>query len=279
MPAGVFQPNGLQNDRAEHCLLRQSLGTSLKSDSSQAGILPRDGSGVEKLDGGGIGLGRSARRVTIQGTGSWMTKAMGYGRSLEVDDRPGRLQYSLRALLVLMTFCCLALSLLSYVSIPLWVLPMLGILAWSALVVGHGRAALATATSYRKRRPSGSPWLPARRRAAVLLASLAAIGPVITLLLFIGAFSCAGLDIDHLSEIGLVVNEFTGSDALGSRGVWATSWLALAYANLASILLNVVSYSIYWRSRTDLAMFAMRLFGLMSSSSATCAALVCYLSG
>ena len=56
------------------------------------------------------------------------------------------------------------------------------------------------------------------------------------------------------------------------------SWLALTYAGLVSILLNVASYSVYWRSRTDLGLFAVRLFGLMSSSIATCAALVCYLS-
>jgi hypothetical protein len=208
-----------------------------------------------------------------------MTESMRHGQTSELDDRPRRLQYSLRALLVLMTFCCVALSLLSYVSIPLWVLPMLGILAWSAVVVGHGKAALATAAAYRKRRPENSPWLSVRRRGSVLLASLAAIGPVVTFLLFLVAFTCAGLAVDQLAEIGLSVDRFTGFDALGGRGAWAGTWLALAYANLASILLNVVSYSIYWRSRTDPALFAMRLFGLMSSSIATCAALVCCLSG
>ena len=113
----------------------------------------------------------------------------------------------------------------------------------------------------------------------MLLASLAAIGPVITFLVFSAALSCAGLEVDHLGEIGPVVDELTGTDALGSGGVWAGTWLALVYVNLVSALLNVVSYSVYWRSRTDLALFAMRLFGLMSSSIATCAALVCYLSG
>ena len=102
--------------------------------------------------------------------------------------------------------------------------------------------------------------------------------PVITFLLFVGAFSCAGLDIEHLTRIGVVVDEITGSDALGSRGVWADAWLALVYANLASSLLNVVSYVVYWRSRTELALFVLRLLGLMNSATATCVALVCYLS-
>ncbi len=209
-----------------------------------------------------------------------MADAMYRWQSSQGDGRPRRLQYSLRALLVLMTFCCVALSLLSYVPIPLWVLPMLGVLAWSALVVGHGRAALATAAGYRKRRPDHhSPWLLARRRGALLLASLAAIGPVVTFLLFLVAFSCAGLNVDQLAELGLFVDRLIGFDALGGRGVWAGVWLALVYANLASVLLIVVSYSAYWRSRTDLALFVMRLFGLMSSLIATCAALVCYLSG
>jgi hypothetical protein len=202
---------------------------------------------------------------------------MGYGQSAEDDDRPRRLQYSLRALLALMTFSCIALSLLRYVSIPLWVLPLLGILAWSGLVVAHGKAALAA--GYRKRRADDSPWLSGRRRSAVLLASLAAMGPVITFLLFTVTLSYAGLDVGQFGDIGLLVDKLTGSDALGSRSAWGGAWLVLAYVNLASVLLNVVSLSVYWRSRTDLALFAVRVFGLMSSSIATCAALVCYLNG
>jgi hypothetical protein len=137
---------------------------------------------------------------------------------------------------------------------------------------------LAAAANYRERSPDQSPWSAARRRWAVLFAVLAAFGPVITFLVFVAALSCAGLDVDHLSQVRLFVDEITGTDAIGARGAWATAWLALTYAGLVSILLNVASFSVYWRSRTDLGMFAVRLFGLMSSSIATCAALVCYLS-
>jgi hypothetical protein len=207
-----------------------------------------------------------------------MTKTMGYGQSAEFDERPGRWQYSLRALLLLMTFCCLALSLLAYVSIPLWILPVLGILAWSGLVVAHGMAALATARSYRKRRRDNSPWLSARRRGAVFLASPAAVGPVITFLLFVGAFSGAGLDADHLRDVSLFVDRFTRSDTLGSPGVWAVTWLTLVYVNVTSVFLNVLSCAIYWRARTDLPLLAMRLFGLAGSMIATGAALACYFS-
>ena len=198
-------------------------------------------------------------------------------RPSEDDDRPKRLQYSLRTLLLLMTLCCVALSVLRNVSVPLWVLPLLGILAWSALVVAYGRAALVTATSYRERRAEHLPGPSARRRWAVLFATLGAFGPVITFLLFVAVFSFAGLDVERLGMARLAVNEFTGTNALNTRGAWAIAWLALTYANLVSILLNVASYSVYWRSRTDMGLFALRLFGLMSSSVATCAALVCLL--
>ena len=152
-----------------------------------------------------------------------MTQAMHCGRPCEDDDRPRRLQYSLRTLLFVMTVCCIALSLLRNVSIPLWVLPLLGILAWSGLVVAYGRAALVTAANYRERPADHSSWLSARRRWAVLFAALAACGPVITFLLVVAAFSCAGLDVDYLSQVRLFVDEITGTDAIGARGAWATS--------------------------------------------------------
>ena len=190
------------------------------------------------------------------------------------DGRPPtRLQFSLRSLLIVMTFCCLGLSLLSYLSFPPVALQVLGVVAWAGLVVGQGASALAAGADYRRRRPHNSSWLRVRRRWAVWLASLAAVGPTITLLLFVVVFCCSGYDVDRIDRW---FDEISGSAELGSRGFWFNTWMALALLNSGSALLSPISCAFYFRPSRDFALLLVRVFGLLSALVATSITLAFY---
>jgi hypothetical protein len=174
--------------------------------------------------------------------------------SPSLDEPAGRLQYSLRSLLLVTTFCCVALSLLQCVSFPPWGLGMLAVLAWSGLVAGQGGAALAAAAGYRRRERQDDVWLPIRRRWAVFLAALGAAAPVAT------------LDVDQL---GGRFNPIHGSTESGWRDAWQGVWMALVVLNPASALLNAISCSCYFRPWHDLPLLLVRVFGLLNSLTAT----------
>jgi len=201
---------------------------------------------------------------------------MPYRQHSDEGEPPRRLQFSLRSLVILMTFCCVALSLLSYASFPPFALHVLVVLAWSGLVVGQGGSALAAASGYRRRGPNEESWLRARRRWAVFLASVAAVGPTITFLLFAVASYCRGSRVD---QIDWWLAEIRASAELGSRGVFFSVWLALLCLDSASALLNAMSCAFYFRPRHDFPLLLMRVFGLLSSLIATLAALGFYAEG
>ena len=177
----------------------------------------------------------------------------------------GRLQYSLRSLLLVMTFCCLGLALLRHLAFPEWALGALAVLAWSGVVAGQGGAALAAA-GYRRRRREADFWLSLRRRWAVYLAAAGAVGPVATFLLFVVVFAGAGLDVDRLDRCFHLIR---GSAEHGWRGAWPGIWTALFFLNPAAVFLNAISCPCYFRPRQDFPLLLVRAFGLLSSLAAT----------
>lgn len=178
----------------------------------------------------------------------------------------GRFQFSLRSLLALMTFCCLALALLRYLAFPEWALGVLAVLAWSGAVTGQGGAALTAAAGFRRRGREPGFWPSLRRRWAVYLAAAGAVGPVATFLLFVVVFAGAGFDLDRLSRCFHLVH---GSAEHGWHGPWPAIWTALFFLNPASVFLNAVSYPCYFRPRHDLALLLVRAFGLLNGLAAT----------
>jgi hypothetical protein len=187
-------------------------------------------------------------------------------RSSKVDRHAGRLQYSLRSLLVVMTFCCLGLSLVQHLSFPKWFGGVLAVLAWSCLVAGEGVSALAAASGYRLRRREEEFWPWLRRRSAVFLTAVGAVGPATTFLLFVVAFSCAGLDVERLDEYLAQIRDVPW-------GGWRTAgfriWMTLLFLNPASALLNAISWLSYFRPWQDFSFLLVRVFGLLSSLAAT----------
>jgi len=179
------------------------------------------------------------------------------------EEAAYRLQYSLRSLLVVMTFCCLGLALLRHLAFPEWALGALAVLAWSGVVAGQGGAALAAAAGYRRRGREAGFWPSLRRRGAVYLAAAGAVGPVATFLLFVVVFAGAGLELDRCFHL------IRGSAEHGWQGAWPGIWTALFSLNLAGVLLNAISCPCYFRPRQDVALLLVRAFGLLSALAAT----------
>jgi len=178
----------------------------------------------------------------------------------------GRLQFSLRSLLAVMTFCCLALALLRYLAFPEWAVGSLAVLAWSGVVAGQGGAALTAAAGYRRRGREPGYWPSRRRRWAVYLAAAGAVGPVATFLLFVVVFAGAGLELDRLDRCFHLVH---GSAEHGWHGAWPAIWSALFFLNPAGVFLNAVSCPCYFRPRHDVALLLVRALGLLNALAAT----------
>ena len=198
---------------------------------------------------------------------------MHYGPDLDDAQRPRRLQYSLRGMLAVMTLCCVGLSLLSYLPVPLFVLPVLGVAAWSGLVVGQGVSALAAAADDRRGSWDASRRWWSRRRWAVLLASMGAVVPAITLLVFVGVFSFSGSGGVWIERCLALVH---GTTELGSRGTRGQMWLVLLLLNLGSGLVNLTTFTFYARPGEDFSLLVMRVFGVLNSMTAAAAAAVLY---
>lgn len=146
-------------------------------------------------------------------------------------------------------------------------------MVWAGLVVGQGASALAAAADYRRRRPHTSYWLRVRRRWAVWLASLAAVGPAVTLLLFVGVFCCSGYDVGRIDGW---FDEITDSAEFGSRGFWFNTWMALVILNPGSALLSPISCAFYFRPNRELALLLVQVLGLLSALVATSVTLAFY---
>lgn len=178
----------------------------------------------------------------------------------------GRFQFSLRSLLALMTFCCLALALLRYLAFPEWALGSLAVLAWSGVVAGQGGAALTAAAGCRQRAREPGLWPSLGRRWAVYLAAAGAVGPVATFLLFVVVFAGAGFELDRLGRCFHLVR---GSAEHGWQGAWPGIWTILFFLNPAGVFLNAVSCPCYFRPRQNFALLLVRAFGFLNALAAT----------
>jgi hypothetical protein len=172
----------------------------------------------------------------------------------------------LRSLLVVMTFSCLALSLVRHLSFPKEAVGALAVLGWSGLVAGQGISALAAAGKYRLRGRDSDFWPWLRRRSAVFLVAAGAVAPVITFLLFVVAFTCVGLDVERLDEELAELRDVTWG---GWPLAWLRVWTWLLYLNPASALLIAISGLSYFRPSQNVAFLLVRLFGLLSALTAT----------
>ncbi len=200
---------------------------------------------------------------------------------LGTDDQPRPLQYSLRSILILMTGACVLLSLRPYVSVPRGVLDVLGILGWSAVVACQGVCALAAWSRYRTSTAGRARWSSRGHQAAVVLASLAAIAPVITLLLCLLIFYAGDFNIAKISNSfpsralgsGAAPLRLGGPAALAPPPTWVAIWYGMFFLNPASVLLILITCMFYFRPGRDFPFFSMRMFGLISAWIATAVAI------
>lgn len=182
---------------------------------------------------------------------------MNYDSSLPKSvEREPTLQFSLRSLLIAMTAICVMLSLRPYVTVPLAVWEVLGVVAWAALIALQGFLLLRASERYRMPNGNDSKWLAVRRQNALVLTAASVVAPTITFVVFAVLFHTG-------TDILAVPNSF-----FTLEGIWFYVWAFFALANSISLLLVLASYALYFHLRRDLPFFAARLIGILNGLAA-----------
>jgi hypothetical protein len=131
--------------------------------------------------------------------------------------------------------------------------------AWVVSTLGFWGGAARTLVVFSRCAGSYSPSQIGRHYMAFTLAIVAGLAPTACLGVFRYVFGSGGSN----------VAQYAGSEGIDLWRVWYDAWVPLSYASPASVLLNLLTFFVFFRPRNDAAFFIMRVCGLGSALIAT----------